>query len=212
MLIHAIVPAAGLSVRMGRPKLTLPLGNGNKSVVALVVEALLSGGVNRVLCVVRSGENSETDRLVREVHDAGAEVLVRDPPPPDMRASVEHGIATLATEATPPDGILLCPGDSPGISRSLVRRVIDKFANDPTMIVLPRSEGKRGHPAAIPWDLALKIRELPPDSGVNALHALHESRRLFLPIAEGAAAFADLDTPQDYQAWRERLGTPPEQS
>jgi molybdenum cofactor cytidylyltransferase len=197
---------------MGRPKLTLPLGNGNQSVVALVVEALLSGGVDRVLCVVRPRENPESDRLAREVRDAGAEVLVRDPPPPDMRASVEHGIATLATEAIPPAGILLCPGDSPGITPSLVRRVIDEFANDPTMIVLPRSEGKRGHPAAIPWDLALKIRELPPGSGVNALHALHEPRRVFLPIAEGAAAFADLDTPQDYQAWKERLGTPPERS
>jgi molybdenum cofactor cytidylyltransferase len=205
MLIHAIVPAAGLSVRMGRPKLTLPLGN--KSVVALVVDALHEGGVNRVLCVVRPLENPEADRLVREARESGAEVAVCSPPPPDMRASVEYGITILANEATPPAGILLCPGDSPGITRSLVRRVIDEFTNDPTMIVLPRgSEGKRGHPVAIPWDLALTIRDLPPESGVNILHTLHEPRRTFLPIADGAATFADLDTPQDYKAWKERLG------
>jgi len=203
MSIVAIVPAAGLSVRMGRPKLTLPLRD--KTVIAHVVETLLAGGADRVLCVVRPHANPESDRLTRETREAGAEVSVCDPPPPDMRASVEHGIALLEAEMTVPAGILLCPADSPGLSEALVRQVTDTFAADPSRLVLPQHSGKRGHPVAIPWDLALAIRELPMGEGINALHVLHDARRVFLPITDGAAAFADLDTPQDYQAWQERL-------
>ncbi len=49
-MIFAVVPAAGRSSRMGRPKLSLPLGG--RTVLEHVVIALRQGGVDEVLVVV----------------------------------------------------------------------------------------------------------------------------------------------------------------
>ena len=48
--VFALVPAAGFSRRMGRPKLGLPLGE--RTVLEHVVAALRQGGAEHVLVVV----------------------------------------------------------------------------------------------------------------------------------------------------------------
>lgn len=199
----AVVPAAGLSRRMGRSKLTMPLGSG--SVVSLVVGSLLHGGIDRALVVVRPPADLDFEQLQRDARSAGAEILVCDPPPEDMRASVEHALKSLEREELPPAGILLCPADCPGITPGLVRRVIMEFRARPRSIIIPEHNGKRGHPVALPWELALSIHSLPPGTGVNALHARHPDRRFELSVGD-PAIFDDLDTPEDYRAWRDRLG------
>lgn len=202
MSIVGIVPAAGLSRRMGRPKLTLPLGD--RSVISHVVESLRLGGAGRVIVVIRPSENPAFETLQQDARNAGAEVSICDPPPDDMRASVEHAIAFLDRHDVPPAGILLCPGDSPGISARLVQAVIDEFIRDPLQIVTPECDGKGGHPVAIPWDLARSIASLPPGIGVNGLRARYPDRQIHLPVRD-EAAFTDLDTPQDYRAWLDRI-------
>src|SRR5437879_4363300 len=44
LCVHAVIPAAGQSTRMGRPKLALPLGG--RSVLERVVDALRGAGVD----------------------------------------------------------------------------------------------------------------------------------------------------------------------
>jgi len=190
---------------MGRPKLTMPLGSS--SVVSLVVSGLLLGGVDRAIVVVRPPVDPDSEQLQRDAKNAGAEVLVRDPPPEDMRASVEHALRSLEQGETPPAGVLLCPADCPGITPGLVRRVILEFRAHPRSIIVPEHNGRRGHPIALPWELASTIPSLPPGTGVNALHAKHPTRRFDLRV-DDPAIFDDLDTPEDYRAWRDRLGAP----
>ena len=54
MAIAAIVPAAGRSERMGRPKLILPIGGA--TVIARVVAALRQGGAEPVVVVAPPAE------------------------------------------------------------------------------------------------------------------------------------------------------------
>ena len=49
-MIVALIPAAGHSRRMGRPKLALPLGD--RTVLEHVLTALRDGGVERILVVL----------------------------------------------------------------------------------------------------------------------------------------------------------------
>ena len=86
-MIAAIVPAAGRSERMGRPKLILPIGG--LSVIARVTSALRQGGADPVLVVVPPAAVPGASALAAEAARAGACVVVAEPPPPDMRASVE---------------------------------------------------------------------------------------------------------------------------
>src|SRR3954469_5255698 len=113
-MIAAIVPAAGKSVRMGRPKLLLPIDG--RTVIARVVAALGEGGADPVVVVVAAGASALAD----EAEQAGACVVVADPPPAEMRASVERGLDRLQAPGMPPFAtVLLAPGDSPGIDADL---------------------------------------------------------------------------------------------
>ena len=91
----AVVPACGQSTRMGRPKLALPLGD--RSVIEYVVAALRGGGVERVLVVI-GPHTPELDPLATA---AGADVLALPEPTPDMRATVERGLAWIGERHRP---------------------------------------------------------------------------------------------------------------
>ena len=85
----AIVPAAGLSRRMGQPKLLLDLAG--RTVIARVIETLRSAGITRCLVVVRPDDSD----LIREVANAGGEVVLPATAPEDMRASVEWALRNV---------------------------------------------------------------------------------------------------------------------
>src|SRR4051812_2286819 len=116
-MIAAVVPAAGLSVRMGRPKLNLPVGG--VPLIARVVAAFRDGGAGRVVVVTAPGEAPAAPEIAGAARAEGAEVVVAPTQPADMRASVELGLAFLA-QGPAPSAILLAPGDSPGLSPALV--------------------------------------------------------------------------------------------
>lgn len=197
-MIAAIVPAAGLSERMGQPKLTLPIGG--VPVIVRVVNALRLGGADTVVVVVAPTEQPGAIALAEEARGAGADVVVAERPPPDMRASVELALARLSGGPEPAT-VLLAPGDSPGISAKLVARVVAAAISAPHAIIRPEVQGRRGHPVALPWNVAVQIPRLPPDVGVNALVRAHAESLIVVEV-DDPGAVADLDTPEDYERWK----------
>jgi molybdenum cofactor cytidylyltransferase len=200
-MIAAIVPAAGRSKRMGRPKLILPVGG--VSLIARVTTALRQGGADPVIVVVPPAWVPGAAVLAAEAERAGGSVVVAAQPPPHMRTSVELGLDRLLP-MPPPATFLLAPGDSPGIDAHLVARVIAQARAAPLAIVIPQARGRRGHPIALPWSLAGEIRGLPDDVGINYLVARHADRVVTLEIGD-PLALDDLDTPEDYRRWAEAL-------
>jgi molybdenum cofactor cytidylyltransferase len=197
MNIAAIVPAAGRSERMGRPKLTLPLGE--TTVIGRVVASLRQAGIDLVVVVAPPADAPGGAALVVEAEQAGAEVVVPDERPPDMRASFERGLDRLAQTAQP-RVVVLAPADSPGLTPELAARVVERAASEPDAIVIPTHAGRRGHPIALPWELALQSRTLPTGVGLNALVALNAAKVVELDAGE-PGALDDLDTPEDYERW-----------
>jgi molybdenum cofactor cytidylyltransferase len=194
-LIAAIVPAAGESQRMGRPKLILTIGG--QTVIARVVSALREAGADPVIVVSPPPDAEEASRLRQEAADAGAAVVVPATRPPDMRSSFERALAYLEDLTHFPTTVLLTPADSPCLTRSLVARVIDHSRRDPSSIIIPTFEGRRGHPVALPLALARQVRDLPAGVGINALVARHGPAVIELPV-DDPAVVEDLDTPEDY--------------
>lgn len=197
-MIAAIVPAAGRSERMGRPKLILPI-NG-RTLITRVVHALRQGGADPVVVVAPPRDAPGAGVLIDEADDAGAAVVVPGVRPTDMRASFELGLARLQRRHGPPEAVVLAPADSPGITAELVAQLIVQAGNAPQFILIPTYQGKRGHPIVMPWNLALKSRALPGGVGLNALVALHADEIVELEVAE-PGTLDDLDTPEDYQRW-----------
>jgi molybdenum cofactor cytidylyltransferase len=193
----AIIPAAGQSRRMGQPKLLLPYGEA--TVIETVLAAWRGAGVDHVVVVVAPGD----DRLAGLCRAAGARVVVPPAAPPDMRDSVEIGIACARQHVAPHarDAWLLAPADMPRLSPDVVRRLIAEHDPARPAILVPTAGGRRGHPVLFPWPMAAKVEWLPPGVGVNVLLSQQPVR--LVDVADDSI-LADMDTPADYRRLRDR--------
>ncbi len=94
-MIYGLVPAAGKSTRMGRPKLALPLGG--RTILECVLAALREAGIEKTLVVV----GPHVPELVPPATNAGAHVCLLTEETPDMRTTVERGLAWLEERFRP---------------------------------------------------------------------------------------------------------------
>jgi molybdenum cofactor cytidylyltransferase len=198
-MIAAVIPAAGKSTRMGRPKLLVEFDG--QTLVEHVVQQVRAGGVDRVVVVAPPLDSREGPQIAQAAQRAGAEVITPLARPGEMRSSVALAIEKLALDDQPA-GILLCPADSPGLRSDVVARVVRAAANSPASIIIPCCGGRRGHPIVLPWSIAREVESLSDGMGVNALVARHAHEVLELELAAPEIAL-DLDTPEDLYRWRE---------
>jgi molybdenum cofactor cytidylyltransferase len=200
-MIFAVVPAAGHSTRMGRPKLSLPLGN--RAVLECVVGALRAGGVDRAIVVV----GPHVPELAALAVAAGADVCSLATATPDMRATVEYGLRWIEVkyDPKPDDWWLLAPADHPTLDPQIVRRLVESAAQSSHSIVVPAFRGRRGHPTLLSWRHVAGIGALPADQGINTYLRTQRGETLELDV-ERESILADLDTPDDYSRLREQFG------
>jgi molybdenum cofactor cytidylyltransferase len=197
-MTFAVIPAAGKSVRMGRPKLALPLGD--RTVLERVVAALREGGVDHVLVVI----GPHVPELLPLAGRAGAHVLQLAEETPDMRATTEAGLRWLEERfrPRPDDQWLLVPADHPTLHPSLVQTLLRARGQSPDRsIVVPTHGGRRGHPTLIDWRHVAGMRALPAGEGLNVYLRRQAAETLELPV-ESADVLGDLDTPEDYERLR----------
>jgi molybdenum cofactor cytidylyltransferase len=194
-MIVAVVPAAGRSVRMGRPKLSLPFRG--RTILEHVVATLHAGGVDRVLVVV----GPHVPQLAPLAEKAGADVCRLADETADMRATVEEGLRWLEEQfhPRPDDAWLLAPADHPALVVDVVRQLCIAYARQPGQTILvPTYEGRRGHPTLVEWRHVAGIRAIPAGEGLNAYFRAHAGETLELPVGN-AGVLCDLDTPEDYE-------------
>ncbi|MCZ6633579.1 MAG: nucleotidyltransferase family protein [bacterium] len=194
--VYAIVLAAGLSTRMGRPKQLLPFGD--KTILQTVVDTLIATDSEGVLVVL--GHEAEA---VRESL-GGRSVLfcLNDRYQEGMFSSVLCGIAHLPPRA---DAALIVLCDQPQMEVRVVQAVIRAYQANDKGIVIPTVEGQRGHPALV--DLR-RYREaifaLSGEMGLKPVMRGYPEDTLEVPIADDRI-LRDLDTPEQYEAELDRL-------
>jgi molybdenum cofactor cytidylyltransferase len=178
MTTFALIPAAGKSLRMGRPKLSLPLGDS--TVLGNVIAALRRARIADVLFVV----GPHVRELISIVEAAGADFLFLEEETPDMRATVELGLKHLEASQAPldSDNLLLVLGDQPTLNADVVQLLLEaRAANPQRSVVVPTHQGKRGHPLLIDWKHFAGIRALPRGEGLNAYLKLQATQTLEVP-------------------------------
>jgi molybdenum cofactor cytidylyltransferase len=194
----AVVPAAGHGVRLGGAKLLLPLFG--QPLIAHTLAAWQKSKVERTIVVVRPGDLS----LAQVAQEAGAEVVVPEFPPPDMKASLQAALRHIEATYSPQSAaaFLVAPADIPQLSTSIIDRLIDCDRLDsPGQILAPTLNGRQGHPVLFPWRLAAKVHALRADEGLNVI--VERNQPVLVPcedlVAKDEYPFADVDTPDEYQ-------------
>ncbi len=191
----ALLPAAGKSSRMGRPKLSLPLGE--RTILEHVVAVLRQAEIEHIL-VVTAPHVSELTVLAAA---AGCHICALAEPTLSMRDTVEHGLRWLEEhfQPRPEDRWLLIPADHPALDASIVPQLESAYAAQPQYsIVVPKHNGRRGHPTLLAWKHVAAIRTFPAELGLNSYIRHHEAETLEVPV-NSASVLWDMDMPEDYE-------------
>jgi molybdenum cofactor cytidylyltransferase len=196
-MISAIVLAAGLSQRMGVPKMTLPWGS--TTVIGQVVSVLTQAGVEDIL-VVTGGARQQVEEALKKL--PARPVFNPRYGEDHMLLSLQVGLVNL------PEGsaaTLVALGDQPQMQVAVVKAVLEAYQVTGAALVVPSFKMRRGHPWLVDHSLWSEILTLQPPQTMRQVLNIHAGQIYYLPV-DNASILRDLDTPEDYESERPPVG------
>lgn len=191
-----LILAAGSSSRMrGGDKLLEPVA-GVPLLRRIAAEAVATGcPVTVVLAPGRAARRDALERL-------DLALVVADRAAEGMAESLKAGLAALPREAA----VLMLLADLPEMTADDIGRVLAAARAQPDAILRGTSaDGAPGHPVLFPPWVRAELEALHGDEGARSVLKRHGARVVAVPLP-GARAVTDLDTPEDWAAWRARQG------
>jgi CTP:molybdopterin cytidylyltransferase MocA len=186
--VAALVLAAGLAKRMGRLKQLLPLGA--KPAVRHAVDALATAGISDIVVVCGKGREQYEAALA----GSGAVLISNEQEGSEMADSVRAGLGKLEARQDV-TGLLVLPADHPLVRPETVSGLIELHHREPTAIVIPRFDGRRGHPTLFPLPIA---REIHSRESLRDI-VRHDAGRVRTVDVHDAGVALDMDTEEDYR-------------
>ncbi|MBI2821799.1 MAG: nucleotidyltransferase family protein [Acidobacteria bacterium] len=192
MTFGAVILAAGDSTRIGFPKALLQWRG--KSFLENIVDTLRLALVDEIRVVTSAGGA----RLIREnLALAGVGLVVNPDTSRGQFSSLKAGLQGLAAEVA-----LICLVDHPKISASLVFELKEACAGTDALAIIPRFQGKRGHPIAVKRPLIELFLQAPETATAKEVLSQRWSRVREIETAD-AGVIADIDTRADYERYLE---------
>ncbi|MBK5290633.1 MAG: nucleotidyltransferase family protein [Acidobacteriia bacterium] len=184
-----MILAGGASSRMGSPKALLDWGGET------VVDSLARKLLAHCTCVaVVVGHHAETIRS--NMRRAGEVILVVNPCPElGQLSSLQCGLRALMDM----DGVMFLPVDYPAVQMETVEKLKNEFLRQPQpALVIPRHDGRRGHPVVCGRDLIEDLLALPPEGQARDALRPHYAAARYCDVAD-VGIVRDVDAPGDYQ-------------
>ena len=187
MSIAAVILAAGSSSRMGSPKALLPIDN--TTFVHRIAATARAAGANHILIVLGPPDG---DRVKGQL-PVGAAWAWNHDPSRGMSTSVQAALNVLPNRTL---GMLLWPVDQPLVR---VDTVIQIMTAAPGRIIVPRHEGRGGHPVRIPQRFFPQIAGLPAEEGLRGLLQAEAAAITYVDV-DDPGVVQDFDRPEDLAA------------
>jgi len=177
---------------MGRPKALLRLGPQTFLERLLWLLVPSCDGVWAVL----GYQAQEVLKGIRA--PAGAKFVTNRQPQLGQFSSLRCGLGSIGEGY---EGVIFTPVDYPLIRQETVSAIASAFLAVPAResIVIPRHNGKRGHPVCIGEEVRKEALEMPDDAQARELIHRHESQIQYVDVSD-PGILTDIDTLEQYQA------------
>lgn len=186
--LHVVVLAAGSATRYGSPKQLAIVEGRTMLARALDAASALANDRGDAVTVVLGAHVEQLARIVRETP---ATIAFNADHSEGIASSIRVGVAS-----TPPSarGVLIMLADQVEVSLDDLRRLVARWAQDPTLIVAADHGPSIGAPAIFPRELFPELLALRGDRGARGLMLRHPERlaRVAMP-----SAASDVDTPAE---------------
>jgi CTP:molybdopterin cytidylyltransferase MocA len=177
---------------MGRSKPLLPLGS--RPVIIHCLENLIRAGIDDIIVVVGKGG----DEIKEEIGLFPVKVVRNNIPDSDMSSSVRIGFAAIHPAST---GVLICLADQPLVAAETFVSLRLSHTERPDRIIVPRFNGRRGHPPLLPEKIAGEIKTVPM---LRDLIERHSQEVCYLEVHDEGVVL-DMDTMEEYEKMVERF-------
>lgn len=194
--IGAVILAAGMSKRMGRPKLLLPL-NG-KPIFLHAVDVALAAGLEPIILVVGEHEQKMRNLLANRPE---INIVKNDNYQSGMSSSLKKGIQYVARPEVVAAMVMLA--DQPFVPTEVLKQLKLMYWNEREkgyLIYRPMYQGQAGHPILFDKSLFPEFEHLVGDRGGKSILSRHMERLKYIPF-HNATWQLDIDTPIDYEKY-----------
>jgi molybdenum cofactor cytidylyltransferase len=196
--IGAVVLAAGMSRRMGQPKVLLPWA-GRRTIIDHILEQLILARVDHIVAVTG---HRHADVAARAAAMGVAAVFNPGYAEGEMLSSLKAGLSALPPQTA---AALVVLGDQPRLQPRVVSQVMMAYAEGRGAIIAPSYQMRRGHPILIDRRFWPEILALPLDGSLRALLNTYASEIAYVEV-DTDSVLRDVDTPDDYSEERRRAG------
>lgn len=194
-----VIPAAGAAARMrGADKLLEPV-DGQPLLVRQVEVALETGHAVRVTL---PPDRPKRTAALTKVVSKNLSIQKVESASEGISASIRAGVIWAETQEA--QGLMILLADLPEIDAEDLRAMAAAFARAPARVWRATdASGGPGHPVILPARLFDRLLEVRGDDGARAVIEAEDVGHVRLP---GRHATTDLDTPEDWAAWRASRG------
>jgi molybdenum cofactor cytidylyltransferase len=199
--IVAIIPAAGLSRRMGQENKLLLSVNG-RPIIENVLHTV--AGLDLAGVILVTGHDNKQVAIAAGRHDI--DVVYNAGYESGMGSSIITGIKAVSKismrgveDSTTGDtkrraGFLIWPADMPYITRETALKIVDAY--DADAIIVPRHEAQRGHPVLFGSRFQDDLLSIPYKNGARTVIDKYPENVVEIDVVD-AGVLRDIDTPED---------------
>ncbi len=184
MTIAGLILAAGASRRMGRPKALLDY-QGESFLDRLI--GLLVPCCDDVVVVLGHHADEIRSSLRRAFE---VRFTLNSEPTRGQLSSLQTGLAAIVADA-----VIFTPLDCPSVAPATIAALAAAIRSGADLVV-PRYEGRHGHPVGISHALVTEILAL--SCGASAREVIHRHAALYLDAGD-PGILLDVDDPADYR-------------
>lgn len=117
-----------------------------------------------------------------------------------MGSSIAEGVKHIQREEANVTGIIIIPADMPLIDYNSIKAFFTAHPKFPQSIVQAVDENGPGHPVLFPRQYFKDLVKLKEETGGRGI--INNSKNTKTLQFEGSTATLDLDTPEDWETWR----------
>lgn len=194
--IGAVILAAGMSKRMGKPKLLLTLKG--MPLIYYSISLAVQQKLNPI--VVIAGKHMK--KVEKVIVDYNNVTYILNPEyESGMASSLKIGIEAVKGQV---DAVMVFLGDQPFVPNEVVQTLITEYEHNKdkgVRIVRPRYGGELGHPILFDGSLLEHFNNIKGDEGGRSIINNHKE---YLKIIDFSEIYwgMDVDTPEDYERAR----------
>src|SRR3989304_8146674 len=192
--ISVIIPAAGLSTRMGHSKLVLPWGS--TTIIGQIIKTFSLSNINEILIVINPQNNELKDHLEFLKNKFPIQVIYN----PEtncgtMLTSIQIGLKSVRNKCK---AAMIALGDQPQAQLKTIEKIIAEFCQFKPELIAPSFNMRRGHPWLLSSLVFNEILNMEPNSSARDLLKTYSSKIHYVNV-DNDSILQDIDTPLDYE-------------